>query len=75
MIKEIVKRKETIYNLVKEYSLWLFSILFLEIAFIIIMGINFEFPSFINILSFTIIISAVLSVVSNSGEINGLMIG
>ena len=66
MIKEIVKRKETIYNLVKEYSLWLFSILFLEIAFIIIMGINFEFPSFINILTFTIIISAVLSIVSNS---------
>ncbi len=66
MIKKLVEKKDAILNLIKEYSLWLFSILFLEIAFIIIMGSNFEIASIMNIMTFTVIISAVLSIITNS---------
>ena len=49
----------------KKFGLWFISILYLEIAFILIMGNNFEFDSIINILLYTTILSSLLSVVTN----------
>lgn len=52
-------------GVLKNYSLWLLSILFLEYSFIFIMGIPLELGSFINILLYSIILSAFLSLISN----------
>ena len=52
-------------EVIKKFGLYFISILFLEIAFKLIMHIRFDLQGTINILLYTIIISSVLSITSN----------
>jgi beta-lactamase regulating signal transducer with metallopeptidase domain len=69
--KELVGREsirfddKSFLDVLKNYSLWFLSIMFLEFSFIIIMSIPIELSSIINILLFAIIASSVLSLISN----------
>ncbi len=64
-IVSILERDKSFTDLLINYGLWFFSILFLELAFIIIMSIPIEFGNIVNIFLFTVILSAFLSIISN----------
>ena len=57
--------KEKVIDILKKFGLWFISILFLEFIFILIMKNRLELDSTINILLYSMILSSVLSVVTN----------
>ena len=61
----ILEHEKSFSDLLKNYGLWFFSVLFLEIAFIIIMSTPIEFGNILNILLYSIILSAFLALISN----------
>ena len=57
--------KEKVIDILKKYGLWFFSILFLEFVFVLIMKSKVELDSIVNILLYTMIVSSLLSIVTN----------
>ena len=62
-----IKRKKNtnLVDISKKYLVWFFSILFLELSFIVIMGTKIDFESIMNIILFDSISSSLLSIISN----------
>ena len=59
------KDNNSVFEILKKYCLWFFSILFLEFVFMFIMGNKIGFDNTVNILFYTIILSAILSIITN----------
>lgn len=63
--KNSIFSKTMIFETFKKFGFWLFTIMFLELCFIIIMGSKIELENISNILIFSIILSSILSIITN----------
>ena len=60
-----ILNKDALFEILKKFGLWFFSIIFLEFSFIIIMGSKIELENIMNILIYSIIFSSFLSIITN----------